>query len=82
MSIKFKNNSMKHRNNVMQLFSYNVKRLRKQQHLTQEQLAEKAHLHWTYISHVERGTRNISLCNAQNIADALGVDIRELFKPI
>jgi len=46
--------------------------------LTQEQLAEAADLHWTYISGIERGIRNVSILNLSHIAQALRVRIRDL----
>lgn len=46
--------------------------------LTQEQLAEKASLHWTFISGVERGVRNISIVKLHSIAVSLGVRLRDL----
>lgn len=46
--------------------------------LTQEQLAEKAGLHWTFISGVERGIRNISIVKLHQIAVALQVRLRDL----
>ena len=46
--------------------------------LTQEQLAEKAGLHWTFISGVERGVRNISIVKLHRIAVSLGVRLRDL----
>jgi transcriptional regulator with XRE-family HTH domain len=48
--------------------------------LTQEQLAERADLHWTYISGIERGQRNVSIMNLHNIASALEVRVRDLVK--
>jgi transcriptional regulator with XRE-family HTH domain len=46
--------------------------------MTQEQLAEFAGLHPNYISSVERGKRNISICNIERIALALDVPMPEL----
>jgi transcriptional regulator with XRE-family HTH domain len=46
--------------------------------LTQEQLAEKAELHWTFISGVERGVRNISVVKLWRIATALNAHVRDL----
>jgi len=48
--------------------------------LTQEQLAEKADLHWTYISGIERGVRNVTIVNLFQIALALQVRVRDLVK--
>jgi transcriptional regulator with XRE-family HTH domain len=48
--------------------------VRKRRHalsLSQEGLAEKANLHWTYIGGIERGERNVSLLNIVKIARAL-----------
>ena len=46
---------------------------------SQERLAEEATLHRTYVSSVERGQRNLSLDNIYAVADALGVDVSDLF---
>jgi transcriptional regulator with XRE-family HTH domain len=46
--------------------------------MTQEQLAEAADLHWTYISGIERGVRNVSIINLAHIAAALKVRVRDL----
>lgn len=46
---------------------------------TQEALAERAHLHPTYIGGIERGERNVSLDNIVRIARALKRHPAELF---
>jgi hypothetical protein len=43
-------------------------------------LAEKADLHWTYISGIERGVRNVTIVNLFQIALALQVRVRDLVK--
>jgi transcriptional regulator with XRE-family HTH domain len=50
--------------------------------LTQEQLAEGADLHWTYISGIERGIRNVTIVSLVQIAVALKVRVRELVKEL
>ena len=41
--------------------------------LSQEGLAERSGLHWTYVSQVERGRRNVSVGALRRIGAALGV---------
>ena len=60
-------------------FGYAVKIRREQIELTQEELAERAGIHRTYLSDIERGTRNPSLVNIDRLATALGVSLPELF---
>ena len=50
--------------------------------MSQEELAERAQLHRTYISEVERGERNISLENIYKLSVALNVSLAELFSKI
>lgn len=47
--------------------------------LSQEDLAERAGLDRTYVSGIERGTRNPSLRIIQSVANALGADLDVLF---
>jgi transcriptional regulator with XRE-family HTH domain len=53
-------------------------RLRTARGLSQEDLAELANLHRTYVGSVERGERNISIDNMEQLATALGVQLREM----
>jgi transcriptional regulator with XRE-family HTH domain len=56
-------------------------RLRAKKGWSQDALALEAGLHRTFIAHVERHKRNISLDNIEKIAMALEVPIAELFTP-
>jgi len=56
-----------------------VRELRKRKQLSQETLALACNLDRTYIGGVERGERNISLVIIHKIAEALGVEAREMF---
>jgi len=49
--------------------------------LSQEQLADLAGLHRTYVGSVERAERNVSLDNIDRLARALGLDIAALLAP-
>jgi transcriptional regulator with XRE-family HTH domain len=55
-----------------------IRRVRRQRHWSQEQLAGASGLHRTYISIVERGQRNASLVSLVSIADALEVKLSRL----
>ena len=65
---------------VNKVFAKNVKKLRITRGLSQEALAEKCGLHRTYIGAVERGERNITLLNANRIAEALDTTLSECLK--
>lgn len=45
---------------------------------SQEQLAAHSGLHRTYVSAIERGSRNIGLDNLERLADAFGLTVVEL----
>lgn len=60
-------------------FGKQVQELRKDRNLSQEQLAELAGVHRTYIGMIERAEKNITLYNIERIAKALEVNIKDLF---
>jgi CheY-like chemotaxis protein len=47
--------------------------------LSQEELGGRAGLHRTYVSDIERGSRNVSLESMEKLADALHVSVGTLF---
>jgi transcriptional regulator with XRE-family HTH domain len=59
-----------------------VHALRLRRGYSQEELAERAHLHRNYIGGVERGERNISLINIVELARALSVKPADLLKNV
>lgn len=67
---------------VTALFGARVRERRLQLGLSQESLADRCGLHWTYVGQVERGQRNISLHNIVRLAAALGTDPGELVKEL
>lgn len=56
----------------------NVRKLRKQRGMTQEELAFEAEIDLTYIGGIERGKRNPSLLVMVRIAEALSVQLKQL----
>lgn len=57
----------------------NLQKLRRARGFSQEELAERADIHQTYLSGVEGGKRNPSVGVLERIAKALNADIAELF---
>jgi transcriptional regulator with XRE-family HTH domain len=57
-----------------------VRRLRERAGLSQEDLADLAGIHRTYIGGIERGERNPTLVTIHKLAQALGVAPKELLE--
>ena len=64
---------------IKKMFGASVKGWRNRLGISQEELAERADLHRTYVSDVERGARNLSLENITRLADALNISVASLF---
>jgi transcriptional regulator with XRE-family HTH domain len=62
------------------ILGQNVRKYRQRLKWSQEKLAERADMHWTFISGVERGKHNISLDSLVRLAKALGRKPYELLK--
>ena len=60
-------------------FGRHIRHLRRLQGSTQEEVADRAGFHVTYLSGIERGLRNPSLKNIRAIARALNVNTADLF---
>ena len=67
------------RPDIRERFGFAVKSRREVLGLTQEELAHRAKIHRTYLSDVERGTRNLSLINIERLAIALEIGLSSLF---
>jgi transcriptional regulator with XRE-family HTH domain len=63
---------------IYKKFGDNLRIIRKQKGLSQEELAFRSSIHRTYISDVERGSRNISIANIEKLAKALKVKMKDL----
>lgn len=66
--------------NLRLVVAENVRRLRREAGKSQEELAERADLHRTYVGSIERAERNLSLDNIERLALALGVEPAELLR--
>jgi transcriptional regulator with XRE-family HTH domain len=60
-------------------FGNKVRELRNEKELSQAELASIANLHRTYVGMIERAEKNITLINIEKIANALEINIKELF---
>jgi transcriptional regulator with XRE-family HTH domain len=67
--------------NPKAILAKNLRRIRNHTGLSQEGLADRAGLHRTYISSIERAERNVSLENIFLLAEALGVEPGDLLEP-
>ena len=66
---------------MRKLVGRNVKRIRQEKGLTQEQLAEISGFSQQYISGLEQGRRNPTIVSIYELATALGVGHMELVRP-
>ncbi|CDC20869.1 MAG TPA: helix-turn-helix transcriptional regulator [Candidatus Limenecus avicola] len=68
-------------NSTIKLLQENIKKFRKTKNLTQAKLSLLTNISKDYITAIECGKRTPSLKRLILIAQALEVDIRELFTP-
>ena len=64
------------------LFGQVVRQYREELGISQEEFAEKAGIHRTYVSSIELGKVQISIVIAQKLADALEVPLSRLWKDV
>ncbi|MBD5195353.1 MAG: helix-turn-helix transcriptional regulator [Bacteroidales bacterium] len=64
---------------LLREFGLKIQQLRKELGISQEELAYRAGFHRTYIGMIERAERNVTLSNIKKLADALNVNIKDLF---
>jgi transcriptional regulator with XRE-family HTH domain len=65
---------------VVQLLGENVRHYRKLKGMTQEQLAAEAGMERSYVSDLERGTRNPSVLALGRLAGALNIEPGKLLE--
>jgi transcriptional regulator with XRE-family HTH domain len=66
------------KSNINEEVGFNIRRIREQRDLSQEELADLAGLHRAYVGQIERGEKNIGLKNLEKIAKALNISIKVL----
>jgi CheY-like chemotaxis protein/DNA-binding XRE family transcriptional regulator len=67
---------------VKKEFGAVIRRERRRLGFSQERLAERAELHRTYVTDIERGARNLSIESISKLARALNTSIGALFSPV
>ena len=72
--------SVNHRDTqYLEAFGKNLKRVRESKGLSQEDLAAKADSVLSQVGRIERGKRAPTILTVQKLADALEVNVKELF---
>lgn len=64
--------------NVNKQLGSKIRDIRTKRGLTQEELAHRADLGYSYINQIENGRRNPSMDAVSRIAKALGVKVKDL----
>lgn len=67
---------------LLKALGFCISKHRRAMFLSQEQLAVRAQVDPKYLSEVERGERNISVRNLQQIAESLGISTASLMKEV
>ena len=78
MSTSAREKLSKRRPNIRAVLAVNLIALRGNRGWSQDALALEAGVHRTFVAHVERQARNISLDSLEKLAAALGVQTSEL----
>ncbi len=67
---------------LQERFGQRVRKLRQERGWTQEDMADRLGLDRAYISHLERGTKNVCLPTMQVLAQGLGVTLAKLLERV
>jgi transcriptional regulator with XRE-family HTH domain len=73
---------MKTTQSINCLVGNQIRALREQKNISQEELGFRSDLHRAYIGQIERAERNITLKNLAKIAIGLEIDLQYLFSTI
>lgn len=67
---------------IREEFGMTVRKRRHKLGLSQEEFAELANIHRTYVSSIELGKVDVGICVAYKIADALNMPLWKIIKEI
>ncbi len=70
---------MNRNNNLERKFGAKLAYIRKSKKLSQMKLAEIVDMNFNYIGQIERGEANVTIHTMRIIADALDIELKELF---
>jgi len=70
---------MADREALLKNFGNTVRKLRMERGFSQESFAQMSGVHRTYMGIIERGEKAISIVKAEEIAEALGMTLADLF---
>jgi len=68
--------------NISMIVGSRIRKYRLKLNMTQEELAEKAGLHHTYIGQLERGEKNATLESIEKVVLGLGISFELLFEKL
>jgi DNA-binding XRE family transcriptional regulator len=66
---------------VLKELGARIRLIRRELHLSQEECAERCHIDRAHISRLERGRPNTTVLHLAKLAQGLGVEMADLFKP-
>lgn len=69
-------------NDIINIVGHAVRHFRTAQNLSQEELADRAHVHSTHIGRIERGTINCTIEMLNKVITALDISFQDFFKQI
>lgn len=67
------------KSNILTRFGQKVRNERLKLNISQEEMAERAGVHRTYIGMIERGEKNITLENIEKLSKALKLKLSDIF---
>lgn len=62
----------------LKILGENIRAMRKERNLSQEEFSHRAGIDRSYVGQIERGERNISFNNLYKIAEALNTSVSKL----